>query len=369
MSRGDFTRPVGRKIIRGAIANGACAAAIVAALGIHSILADEIFPQPNEPALVAPSQDVMAEQSSEAVPAPLEIPTATNSIPPPAATETPAAAPQITAVPPPAPVPEAPQATAEIKPPPPPPPPTPAQILGLTGKERARHEKCLANAIYFEARGELLRGQVAVAQVVMNRVFSPYYPKDVCSVVYQNAHQHLACQFTFACDGKSKAITEKGAWWRAQRIARKTLDGKVWVAAVAKSTHYHAYWVKPSWVGEMKKMFKYGVHTFYRPHRWGDGSQEAGWVQPAMANSQPEVKPQPTSTPVKPAASNATKPLPTNAQAKGSTTDANAKTIPANTQAKASTADNKAKALPANAQAKAPPASSPTKPSQKVSTQ
>lgn len=184
----------------------------------------------------------------------------------------------------------------------PPPAPTPAELLGLTGKDRAKAEKCLANAIYFESRGEPVRGQVAVAQVVMNRVFSPYYPKDVCSVVYQNAERHLACQFTFACDGLKKTYSERGAWWRAQRIAKQTLDGKVWLASVAKATHYHAYWVNPSWVAEMKKLYRFGVHTFYRPHRWGDGAHELGWVHAPLPTLAPKPKPQ--------AASEQTTPIP-----------------------------------------------------------
>lgn len=156
-------------------------------------------------------------------------------------------------------------------------PKSPAERLALTGKTRAKAEKCLANAVYFEARGEQVRGQIAVAQVVLNRVFSPFYPKDVCGVVYQNAHRHLSCQFTFACDGIPDIVTEPEAWARAQNIARDMLDGKLWMPEVAKSTHYHAYWVHPSWVGEMKKLYKLGVHTFYRPRNWGDGANEAHW--------------------------------------------------------------------------------------------
>ncbi len=156
-------------------------------------------------------------------------------------------------------------------------PKTPAERLGLEGKARAKAEKCLANAVYFEARGEPVRGQMAVAQVVMNRVFSPFYPNDVCGVVYQNAHRHNACQFTFACDGIPDVVTEQDMWIRAKRIAKETLDGKLWLPEIGKSTHYHAYWVRPSWVGEMKKMFKLGVHTFYRPRAWGDGSDEPKW--------------------------------------------------------------------------------------------
>jgi spore germination cell wall hydrolase CwlJ-like protein len=156
-------------------------------------------------------------------------------------------------------------------------PRSPAERLALIGLGRAKAEKCLANAVYFEARGEPVRGQIAVAQVVMNRVFSPFYPNDVCGVVYQNSHRHLACQFTFACDGIPDIVNEPEAWERAKRISRDMLDGKLWMPEVAKSTHYHAYWVHPSWVAEMKKLFKLGVHTFYRPHNWGDGSEEPTW--------------------------------------------------------------------------------------------
>ena len=156
-------------------------------------------------------------------------------------------------------------------------PKSPAERLGITGAERAKAEKCLANAVYFESRGEPVKGQIAVAQVVMNRVFSPFYPKTVCGVVYQNAHRHNACQFTFACDGIPDIVTEPDAWERAKRIARDTLDGKLWMPEIAKSTHYHAFWVHPSWVGEMKKLYSLGVHKFYRPLNWGDGSDEPTW--------------------------------------------------------------------------------------------
>jgi spore germination cell wall hydrolase CwlJ-like protein len=156
-------------------------------------------------------------------------------------------------------------------------PKSPAERLALTGGERAKAEKCLANAVYFESRGEPVKGQIAVAQVVMNRVFSPFYPKTVCGVVYQNAHRHNSCQFTFACDGIPDIVTEPEAWERAKRIARDTLDGKLWMPEVAKSTHYHAFWVHPSWVGEMKKLYSLGVHKFYRPLNWGDGSDEPTW--------------------------------------------------------------------------------------------
>jgi hypothetical protein len=175
------------------------------------------------------------------------------------------------------------------------PPLSPAQRLELSGKDYDKAEKCLAQAIYFEARNESARGQQAVAQVVLNRVFSPHYPKDVCSVVYQNAHRHLSCQFTFACDGKPEAINDRGSWARANRIATQTLNAKVWLPEVNKATHYHAAYVRPNWIRDMKVMVRYGLHTFYRPRNWGDGSDEAHWG--TVSNS------------VKPAANTGVKPL------------------------------------------------------------
>ncbi|MDF2995174.1 MAG: cell wall hydrolase SleB [Xanthobacteraceae bacterium] len=147
-------------------------------------------------------------------------------------------------------------------------PSSPAQRLGLEGKRRARAEKCLAEAVYFESRGEPERGQVAVAQVVMNRVFSGYYPADVCRAVYQNANRKLACQFTFACDNIRDVVTEPELWKQASRIAADVLDGRVWDDKVGKATHYHARSVHPRWVREMRKLDRIGEHTFYRPRRW-----------------------------------------------------------------------------------------------------
>jgi spore germination cell wall hydrolase CwlJ-like protein len=161
---------------------------------------------------------------------------------------------------------------------------SPAERLGLNAdpEERAKHEKCLADAIYFEARGEPARGQIAVAQVVMNRVFSRYYPNSVCGVVYQNSNRR-ACQFSFACDRiPNDRITEPTAWERAKQIAHETLDGKYWLTDVGKATHYHARWVHPHWVREMQRLDRIGVHTFYRPRSWGDGADSPIWGDPAV---------------------------------------------------------------------------------------
>jgi spore germination cell wall hydrolase CwlJ-like protein len=156
-------------------------------------------------------------------------------------------------------------------------PRTPAERLGLDAKTRAKSEKCLAEAVYFESRGETKRGQIAVAQVVMNRVFSGYYPNNICGVVYQNAHRYNACQFTFACDRIKDVVTEPDMWEQAKQISRDMLDGRLWLSDIGKSTHYHAYWVHPWWVGTMRKLSTIGVHKFYRPKRWGDGADAPIW--------------------------------------------------------------------------------------------
>jgi spore germination cell wall hydrolase CwlJ-like protein len=172
-------------------------------------------------------------------------------------------------------------------------PKTPAERLGLNAKERAKAEKCLTEAIYFESRGEVKRGQIAVAQVVMNRVFSGFYPDNVCGVVYQNAHRKFACQFTFACDNVKDVVNEPDMWEQAKEISRDMLDGKLWLPEIGHSTHYHAYWVHPSWVNEMRKLHKIGVHSFYRPRAWGDGSDVPPLNQsqtPAAAEAEERAK-------------------------------------------------------------------------------
>jgi spore germination cell wall hydrolase CwlJ-like protein len=147
-------------------------------------------------------------------------------------------------------------------------PKSPAERLGIKGPALAKAEKCLADAIYFESRGEPKEGQVAVAQVVVNRAFSGFYPSDICGVVYQNANRYLACQFTFACEGKKLVVDEPDMWEQAKQISHDMLDGRLWLDGIGKATHYHAYWVHPDWIREMRKINRIGVHTFYRPRAW-----------------------------------------------------------------------------------------------------
>ena len=103
-----------------------------------------------------------------------------------------------------------------------------------------------------------------MAQVVLNRARSGLYPSSVCGVVYQNRHRHLACQFTFACEGKSLRISDGPSWRDATRIAKAVLEGRTYLAEVGGSTHYHADYVKPSWSRRLKKMDVIGRHIFYK---------------------------------------------------------------------------------------------------------
>ncbi len=124
--------------------------------------------------------------------------------------------------------------------------------------------KCLAEAIYFEARSEPEAGQAAVAQVVLNRALSGLYPANVCGVVYQNRHRYKACQFSFACEGKSLRITEPDSWATAVRIANEVLEGRTYLSNVGGATHYHATYVRPGWSRRLEKKGKVGTHIFYK---------------------------------------------------------------------------------------------------------
>ncbi|MFD1252854.1 Spore cortex-lytic enzyme precursor [Devosia equisanguinis] len=123
---------------------------------------------------------------------------------------------------------------------------------------------CLATAIYFEARGETYRGQVGVAQVVLNRVKDHRYPNTICGVVFQNQHRRNACQFSFACDGIADVVTERKPWEQAEEIAKKTTSGELYLTEVGDATHYHATYVRPAWAPRMTKVTQIGLHVFYK---------------------------------------------------------------------------------------------------------
>lgn len=141
--------------------------------------------------------------------------------------------------------------------------PLPASVF--SEKEQA----CLANGIYFEARGESVRGQAAVAQVILNRVRNPAYPNSICGVVYQNDNWLNRCQFSFACDGRKKRIESPANYKVAQDVAMAVTAGKIFIPEVGSSTHYYANYVHPGWARTMQKMTKIGLHIFYRTYGGG----------------------------------------------------------------------------------------------------
>lgn len=140
--------------------------------------------------------------------------------------------------------------------------------LAELSETRNRELMCLATAIYFEARGEPERGQLAVAQVVLNRVAHDFYPNTICEVVYQNQHWRNRCQFSFACDGRPDRPRNKTAWERAITIAKRAVNGQERVPGLGRSTHYHATYVRPRWIRDMIRLDRIGNHIFYRVRGW-----------------------------------------------------------------------------------------------------
>jgi len=154
-------------------------------------------------------------------------------------------------------------------------------------KDSARQMRCLAEAIYFESRSEPEDGQAAVAQVVLNRVRSGIYPTTVCGVVYQDRNRPFACQFTFACEGKSLRIEEPGPWAVATRIAQEVVSGANYNPKVADAVNYHANYVSPFWVGYLRRVDRIGAHIFYAMRdgvNWAPGALNGNGDRPPLAN-------------------------------------------------------------------------------------
>jgi hypothetical protein len=131
-------------------------------------------------------------------------------------------------------------------------------------KDSARQMRCLAEAIYFESRSEPEDGQAAVAQVVLNRVRSGIFPANICGVVYQDRNRPFACQFSFACEGKSLRVEEPGPWAVAVRIAQDVASGASYNPQVADAVNYHANYVMPYWAHTLQRVDRIGHHIFYR---------------------------------------------------------------------------------------------------------
>ncbi len=129
--------------------------------------------------------------------------------------------------------------------------------------------KCLSEALYFEARGETVKGQFAVAEVIINRVKSARFPGSLCTVINQGTGKKYQCQFTYTCDGNAEVISEPRAYDEVSKIARAVLDGKV-PTLTDGATYYHTTAVSPRWSRVFTRTTKIGVHLFYR-----DGVQTA----------------------------------------------------------------------------------------------
>ncbi len=123
---------------------------------------------------------------------------------------------------------------------------------------------CLAEAVYYEARSESRSGQLAVADVVKNRVKSKHFPNSICGVVYEGAERPFACQFSFACDGSMEIAPKNPAWQRSLDIAQLALTGFV-PDLTKNSTHYHTVEINPKWAATLEYKATIGFHKFYRP--------------------------------------------------------------------------------------------------------
>jgi hypothetical protein len=167
----------------------------------------------------------------------------------------------------------------------------PGYAMLIDPKDAARQLRCLAEAIYFEARSEPEAGQAAVAQVVLNRVRSGIYPTTVCGVVYQDRQRPFACQFSFACEGKSLRVEEAGPWATATRIAEGVAKGTNYDAKFASAINYHATYVRPFWAPALKRLDRVGMHIFYamRPGLyWAPGALNGrGDLPPLVAQAAP----------------------------------------------------------------------------------
>ena len=138
-----------------------------------------------------------------------------------------------------------------------------AAELDAMGRARGgRQWQCLTEALYFEARGESVAGQFAVAEVILNRVDHANYPDTICGVVNQGTGRRFACQFTYTCDGRPENVTDHAIHERLGRIARIMIDGGP-RNLTGGATHYHANWVNPSWAREFPQTAEIGTHLFY----------------------------------------------------------------------------------------------------------
>jgi hypothetical protein len=140
---------------------------------------------------------------------------------------------------------------------------SPEWLARQTPGKGGQQWECLAEALYFEARGESIKGQFAVAEVILNRVDDPGFPDSICGVVNQGTGRKYACQFTYTCDGHAEAISEPAAFRRVGKVAKLMVDGAP-RHLTKGATHYHTRAVNPRWARAFPRTATIGVHHFYR---------------------------------------------------------------------------------------------------------
>ena len=140
---------------------------------------------------------------------------------------------------------------------------TSSKLRSLPVPKSNKQMSCLAEALYFEARGEPIKGQLAVGEVILNRVEDARYPSSICKVINQGTGRRFACQFTYTCDGKLETVHEQKPYEMALKIAKilmTTHDRRL----TRGSTHYHSNYVNPKWSKKFERVAKFGRHIFYR---------------------------------------------------------------------------------------------------------
>ena len=155
----------------------------------------------------------------------------------------------------------------------------------LSAMQSTNAERCLTQAIYYEAATEPDSGKAAVAQVILNRMRHPAYPNTVCGVVYQGSSRP-GCQFSFACNGALYARRESAAWREARRVATNALSGAV-IADIGSATHFHTTGVSPNWGPSLARVSQVGLHVFYRLAT--NGVRAAVHREPAKSEAAPRV--------------------------------------------------------------------------------
>ena len=139
----------------------------------------------------------------------------------------------------------------------------PADLGAMPAASGGAEWQCLAEALYFEARGETTKGIFAVGEVILNRVDSGNYPNTICGVVNQGTGRRYACQFTYTCDGNDERIGEPAAYARVGKVAKLLIEGAP-RDLTAGATHYHTRAVSPRWARRFPQTAQIGSHLFYR---------------------------------------------------------------------------------------------------------